>query len=441
MTNITIPKSLLYQAISALDDASDHLPKPNSTDCADVADALTAALSKAETAEPLFWVRLRSDGGYELPIHDKAIEDVRRTSGAWSPLYLGAAPVQQAETAEPVAWADKIAFESAMQAGKGCDVWPRPGDYEQRTGRKLVALYRTPVAQQPQEHAEQQHALAEPPHCEPQHAITEEGWCEWVCPKPKGYLFQCCDCGLVHEMDFRVAQYEPQPSEEFAVSDNPDLQCQFRARRVQPVQQAETAEPLAADAEIIAQLDAEADALYEAELYHPARVLRLALTRLQQLTAALSQAETAEPFGWVMNSAVTDAKAGWVVEVTAHKEADDDIPVYLAPVAQQPQERTKQILLNLLARIHGDGGQYVDEVGIDCAAEAADALVAEWRAQQPKKPRKPLTEAQAAELLGLARGVHFDNALADLSLWNLRRIKLVQLGWNAAHGIGEADHG
>ena len=42
-------------------------------------------------------------------------------------------PVQEVQ---PIAWADKIAFESAMQAGKGCDVWPKRGDGP----RELVAL-------------------------------------------------------------------------------------------------------------------------------------------------------------------------------------------------------------------------------------------------------------------------------------------------------------
>ena len=42
---------------------------------------------------------------------------------------------------EPVAYADSIAFESAMLAGKGCDVWPKAGDYEARTGRSLIPLY------------------------------------------------------------------------------------------------------------------------------------------------------------------------------------------------------------------------------------------------------------------------------------------------------------
>jgi len=45
---------------------------------------------------------------------------------------------------EPAGYADKIGFESAMKAGKGCDVWPVKGDYEARTGRALIALYTAP---------------------------------------------------------------------------------------------------------------------------------------------------------------------------------------------------------------------------------------------------------------------------------------------------------
>jgi hypothetical protein len=43
----------------------------------------------------------------------------------------------------------------------------------------------------------------------------EDGWTRWVQPVPEGYRMSCCDCGLVHEMDFRI--YEGRP--------------QFRARR------------------------------------------------------------------------------------------------------------------------------------------------------------------------------------------------------------------
>jgi hypothetical protein len=38
--------------------------------------------------EPMFWVRLRSDGGYEGPIHNDAMEASRKQSGAWTPLCL-----------------------------------------------------------------------------------------------------------------------------------------------------------------------------------------------------------------------------------------------------------------------------------------------------------------------------------------------------------------
>lgn len=38
---------------------------------------------------------------------------------------------------------------------------------------------------------------------------------EWVTPIRKGYKMACCDCGLVHELDFRIV----------------DGKIQFRARR------------------------------------------------------------------------------------------------------------------------------------------------------------------------------------------------------------------
>lgn len=29
---------------------------------------------------------------------------------------------------------------------------------------------------------------------------------EWVQPTRKGYLMQCCDCGLVHSLDFKLVR-------------------------------------------------------------------------------------------------------------------------------------------------------------------------------------------------------------------------------------------
>jgi hypothetical protein len=46
------------------------------------------------------------------------------------------------------------------------------------------------------------YGLAGPEPFEVMHA-GEDGWCDWVHPAP-GYLMQCCDCGLIHEMQFQI---------------------------------------------------------------------------------------------------------------------------------------------------------------------------------------------------------------------------------------------
>lgn len=46
-------------------------------------------------------------------------------------------------------------------------------------------------------------------------AVTDDGFTEWVQPVERGYRMSCCDCGLVHVLDFRVE----------------DGRSQFRARR------------------------------------------------------------------------------------------------------------------------------------------------------------------------------------------------------------------
>lgn len=44
-----------------------------------------------------------------------------------------------------------------------------------------------------------------------------DGWSRWVYPNLDRYLMKCCDCGLVHAMQFRVTD---------------DNHVEFRARRV-----------------------------------------------------------------------------------------------------------------------------------------------------------------------------------------------------------------
>lgn len=59
-------------------------------------------------------------------------------------------------------------------------------------------------------------------------AIHPEGWTEWIYPVMDGYRMGCCDCGLVHEMQFRVTgEYD---RVEFRVRRNNRATAQLRRR-------------------------------------------------------------------------------------------------------------------------------------------------------------------------------------------------------------------
>ena len=65
------------------------------------------------------------------------------------------------------------------------------------------------------------------------HEVANEGgWSEWVNPHSEQYFMKCCDCGLVHEMQFKVAKYSEGDECEFVADVN--LQAVFRARRATP---------------------------------------------------------------------------------------------------------------------------------------------------------------------------------------------------------------
>lgn len=34
--------------------------------------------------------------------------------------------------------------------------------------------------------------------------VCKSGWSYWQKPVMKGYMMQCCDCGLIHEVEFRI---------------------------------------------------------------------------------------------------------------------------------------------------------------------------------------------------------------------------------------------
>ena len=61
------------------------------------------------------------------------------------------------------------------------------------------------------------------------------GWSEWLYPMPrKGYMFKCCDCGLVHEMQFSafIEGDRDKRRKTFEVIRLPwPLRAMFRARR------------------------------------------------------------------------------------------------------------------------------------------------------------------------------------------------------------------
>ena len=37
-----------------------------------------------------------------------------------------------------------------------------------------------------------------------EHSLVANGWSKWIRPVRKGYMIACCDCGLVHDFDFRI---------------------------------------------------------------------------------------------------------------------------------------------------------------------------------------------------------------------------------------------
>lgn len=60
------------------------------------------------------------------------------------------------------------------------------------------------------------------------------GWTDWQKPVMRGYRLGCCDCGLVHDFDFRVIRVKKQHhdgSMTVEVLSSRDYQVEFRVRR------------------------------------------------------------------------------------------------------------------------------------------------------------------------------------------------------------------
>ena len=62
---------------------------------------------------------------------------------------------------------------------------------------------------------------------------NDDGWSEWELPEMEGYRLGCCDCGLVHNVDFKVVRATKIPSGEHECEELDDkmLRVLMRARR------------------------------------------------------------------------------------------------------------------------------------------------------------------------------------------------------------------
>lgn len=69
-----------------------------------------------------------------------------------------------------------------------------------------------------------------------QHKVKKPyDWTGWVCPT-KTYLMKCCDCGLVHEMEFAAFMEANRKGKWFEIAKlPPEVRVMFRMRRAKPV--------------------------------------------------------------------------------------------------------------------------------------------------------------------------------------------------------------
>jgi len=98
---------------------------------------------------------------------------------------------------------------------------------------KVEAMF-TPPQQEAKDEPWTQDDMAYRPNGLPQEFIkheveSPEDWSEWVCPNPDEYFMKCCDCGLVHEVQYRVARYGE--GDYCELVNDKDVQAQFRMRR------------------------------------------------------------------------------------------------------------------------------------------------------------------------------------------------------------------
>ena len=110
-------------------------------------------------------------------------------------------------------------------------------DKSQFLAFEAITALRTAIEQADEQEAWKTSDTAYRPEGLPQDFIKHEvdsfdDWSEWVCPDPTQYFMKCCDCGLVHEMQFNVVKYSA--GDKCEDVDDPHVQAVFRARRTTP---------------------------------------------------------------------------------------------------------------------------------------------------------------------------------------------------------------
>jgi hypothetical protein len=106
-------------------------------------------------------------------------------------------------------------------------------DKKAENARELGLDYEPAPVQEPWKPSDTANRIGGLPQDFIEHKVENEGdWSEWVNPDSEQYFMKCCDCGLVHEMQFKVVKYSEGDECEFI--DAADLQSVFRARRATP---------------------------------------------------------------------------------------------------------------------------------------------------------------------------------------------------------------
>jgi hypothetical protein len=127
------------------------------------------------------------------------------------------------------------AMKQALEALE--EAHPKPYNESLISHVEAITALRTAIAEADEQEAWKTSDTAYRPEGLPQDFIKHEvdsfaDWSEWVCPDPTQYFMKCCNCGLVHEMQFNVVKYSA--GDECEDFDDPYVQAVFRARRANP---------------------------------------------------------------------------------------------------------------------------------------------------------------------------------------------------------------